>query len=67
MRLLVCDEDRCLPPKPYDLEATLKVLDGPPVAVDAGATVSADFWSKPREKPAGKASNKTPRRKKGAR
>jgi DsbC/DsbD-like thiol-disulfide interchange protein len=34
MKLLVCDEDRCLPPKAYDLEATLKVLDGPAVAVD---------------------------------
>jgi DsbC/DsbD-like thiol-disulfide interchange protein len=34
-KLLVCDEDRCLPPKTYDLEATLKVLDGPAVAVEA--------------------------------
>ncbi len=33
LKLMVCDEERCLPPKPYDLEATLKVLDGPPVAV----------------------------------
>jgi len=32
-RLLVCDKDNCLPPKPLDLEATLKVA-GDPVAVD---------------------------------
>jgi Disulphide bond corrector protein DsbC len=34
-RVMVCDEDRCFPPKNHDLEATLKVLDGPPVAVEA--------------------------------
>jgi hypothetical protein len=34
LKLMVCDEERCLPPKPYDLEATLKVLEGPAVAID---------------------------------
>jgi hypothetical protein len=34
IKLLVCEEDRCFPPKTHELEATLKVLDGPPVAVD---------------------------------
>jgi hypothetical protein len=34
IKLMVCDEDRCLPPKPYDLEAKLQVLDGPAVEVD---------------------------------
>jgi hypothetical protein len=33
-KLLVCDEDACFPPKSIDLEATLKVLDAAPVAVD---------------------------------
>jgi hypothetical protein len=33
-KLLVCEEDRCFPPKTHELEATLKVLDGPPVDVD---------------------------------
>jgi hypothetical protein len=33
-RLLVCDKDNCFPPKNYDLEATLKVLEGPAVAVE---------------------------------
>jgi len=32
--LLVCDEDNCFPPKTIELEATLKVLEGPSVAVD---------------------------------
>ena len=35
LRLMVCDEDRCFPPKAIDLEATLKVLDGPAVPVEA--------------------------------
>ena len=26
-KLLVCDEDACFPPKTFDLEATLKILD----------------------------------------
>src|SRR5262249_35265882 len=30
----VCDENSCFPPKKYDLEVPLKVLDGPAVAVD---------------------------------
>jgi DsbC/DsbD-like thiol-disulfide interchange protein len=34
-KLLVCEEDRCFPPKTHELEATLKVLDGPPVDVEA--------------------------------
>lgn len=34
LKLLVCDENNCFPPKTYDLEASLKVLDGPPVAID---------------------------------
>ena len=34
-RLLVCDEERCFPPKSIDLEAALKVLDGPAVPVEA--------------------------------
>ena len=34
LKLLVCEEDRCFPPKTHELEATLKVLDGPAVAVD---------------------------------
>jgi Disulphide bond corrector protein DsbC len=33
-KLLVCDEDACFPPKTFDLEASLKVLDAAPVAVD---------------------------------
>ena len=33
-KLLVCEEDRCFPPKTHELEATLKVLDGPAVEVD---------------------------------
>ena len=33
-KLLVCEEDRCFPPKTHELEATLKVLDGPAVDVD---------------------------------
>lgn len=32
-RVLVCDKDNCLPPRPLELEATLKVA-GEPVAVD---------------------------------
>jgi DsbC/DsbD-like thiol-disulfide interchange protein len=35
VKLMVCDEDRCLPPKTYDLEAKLKVLAGPAVEVEA--------------------------------
>ena len=34
-RLLVCDENRCFPPKTIDLEPTMKVLDGPAVPVEA--------------------------------
>jgi DsbC/DsbD-like thiol-disulfide interchange protein len=34
-RLMVCDEDRCFPPKAIDLEATIKVLDEPAVPVEA--------------------------------
>lgn len=34
-RLMVCDEDRCFPPKTFDLDATLKVLDGPAGPVEA--------------------------------
>ena len=34
-RLMVCDEDRCFPPKAFDLEPALKVLDGPAVPVEA--------------------------------
>jgi hypothetical protein len=30
----VCDENSCFPPKKYDLEVPLKILDGPAVAVD---------------------------------
>jgi DsbC/DsbD-like thiol-disulfide interchange protein len=30
----VCDENACFPPKKYDLEVPLKILDGPAVAVD---------------------------------
>jgi len=33
-KLLVCEEDRCFPPKTHELEATLKVLDGPAVEVE---------------------------------
>lgn len=33
-KLLVCEDDRCFPPKTHELEATLKVLDGPAVEVD---------------------------------
>ena len=32
--LLVCDENNCFPPQSFNLEATLKVLEGPGVAVD---------------------------------
>lgn len=34
LKLLVCEEDRCFPPKPYDLEVALKILDGPAEKVD---------------------------------
>lgn len=34
-KLSVCDENTCFPPKTHELEATLKVLDGPAVPVDA--------------------------------
>jgi DsbC/DsbD-like thiol-disulfide interchange protein len=34
VKLQVCDEDRCFPPKTVELEATLKVLDGPAEKVD---------------------------------
>ena len=33
VKLLVCDDDHCFPPKTIELEATLKVLDGPAVEV----------------------------------
>jgi hypothetical protein len=33
-KLLVCEEDRCFPPKTHELEATLKVLEGPAVDVE---------------------------------
>lgn len=33
-KMLVCDEDICFPPKTVDLEATLKILDSPPVPID---------------------------------
>jgi hypothetical protein len=32
--MLVCDENNCFPPKKYDLEVPLKILDGPAAAVD---------------------------------
>jgi len=34
MKVLACDEDRCLPPKTFELEVPLKVLDGPAEKVD---------------------------------
>jgi hypothetical protein len=34
LKLLICDENACFPPKTMDLEATLKVQDGPAVPVD---------------------------------
>jgi Disulphide bond corrector protein DsbC len=34
-RLMVCDEERCFPPKAIGLEATIKVLDAPAVPVEA--------------------------------
>jgi hypothetical protein len=34
LKLLVCDAETCFPPKTVELEATLKVLDGPAVAVE---------------------------------
>ena len=34
-KLLVCDENNCFPPKTIELEATLKVLDGPAVEVES--------------------------------
>jgi len=33
-KLSVCDAERCYPPKDVPVEATVKVLDGPPVPVD---------------------------------
>jgi Disulphide bond corrector protein DsbC len=33
-KLLVCEEDRCFPPKTHELDVALMVLDGPAVAVD---------------------------------
>lgn len=35
LKLLVCDDNVCFPPKTHELEATLKVLEGPAVPVDA--------------------------------
>jgi len=35
LRLMVCDENRCFPPKTVDLEAKLKVLDESAVPVEA--------------------------------
>lgn len=35
LKLLVCQDDRCFPPKTYELEATLEVLDGPAVPVES--------------------------------
>ena len=34
VRLLVCDADNCFPPKTIDIEAALKVLEGPAVEVE---------------------------------
>ncbi|WP_157369810.1 protein-disulfide reductase DsbD family protein [Zavarzinella formosa] len=34
IRVLICDKDTCFQPKMVDLEAPLKILDGPAVAVD---------------------------------
>ena len=34
VKLLVCDADNCFPPKTVEVEAALKVLDGPAVAVE---------------------------------
>ena len=34
LRLMVCDEDRCFPPKTFDLEAKFKVLEEPAVPVE---------------------------------
>jgi hypothetical protein len=34
IRLLVCDAENCFPPKTVELEAKLKVLDGPAVEVE---------------------------------
>jgi plastocyanin len=34
-RLQVCDKNLCYPPRPVPVEATLKVLDGPAVPVEA--------------------------------
>ena len=34
VRLLVCDADNCFPPKTFDVEAALKVLEGPAVEVE---------------------------------
>ena len=34
VKLLVCDADNCFPPKTVEVEAKLKVLDGPAVAVE---------------------------------
>ncbi len=33
-KLLVCDENNCFPPKTYELEAKLNVLEGPAVTVE---------------------------------
>jgi hypothetical protein len=34
-KLLVCDENNCFPPKTLELEANLKVLEGPAVEVES--------------------------------
>ncbi|HEX3148375.1 MAG TPA: protein-disulfide reductase DsbD domain-containing protein [Gemmataceae bacterium] len=34
LKLSVCDEDRCFPPKPYEFDVAIKVLDGPAEKVD---------------------------------
>ena len=34
IKLLICDKDNCFPPKTFDTEATLKILDAPAVTVE---------------------------------
>ena len=46
-RVMVCDEDRCFPPKNLDLEATLKVLDAAPVPVEARYKEEVEKAGKP--------------------
>lgn len=45
-KLLVCDKDNCFPPKMIDVEAKVKVLDGPAVPVEKRYQAEVDKATK---------------------